>query len=456
MRKKLVVLLLSACLSSMLPAEIMPYAAESAGEGTIAGQQVQGDSQAPSEGTYSPDDIKKMIDALPDVSAVTDSDRAGVEQAASLYDALPDADKVHVTNASKLRELENVYEIKDAQQRGEEKENAKESNTSSTESQERAAVANTEFSVQMDEAMKSVTVLLHYEYDVDGDGVNDTPDVTLTSPAGSVIRLQQGYPVISRTDITAQVVFSDSQTEIDIKTADSGIWTVKSSIPVVFETTTYREPASNLSEGTEGKTQEKTKKINVQAIVWLAVLLAVCIASTVYKNKSKKKAQEAEKQRLGRDDDFVKKNSLFDQIAEDAHKYHIPYPYGDTKPADNDIPADKGKDTTQRTTDDTTDDPLEEAVSGENTTDFRKLQRQFAQMSNAGAQNQKPDENEGSGSAHVRPEDQKQDSMRKDIDPAEAESHGNAYKYESTGGCEEKTVQEPAVQAHGKKHFRRR
>lgn len=332
--------------------------------GTLAAQVQAAETTEDNE--YTSGDVEGMIDALPDVSSITDSDRTAVKTAGEAYDGLSDADKVHVTNAAKLQELRNVFSIKDAQKNSGSGngDTAAEGITAA----ETAPAANTQFEFSIDDLTKSVSIIIHYEYDTDGDGVNDTPDVSLISPKGEEIKLQEGYPQVERDALTAQAAWSDNQMEIDIEKAQSGTWKVNSSIPVVFEKSTYKAPAASITPSVEEGKNKTKKSSRLKSIVWIICSAAAIIFLLLFAKKHDEKAAK-EKINANTPEKKDEEDSLMDIIANEAAENGIEFKL---KPVVGEI-----KKETVGTIQADMPDEADNSVTGEDTTDFRLLQEKF-------------------------------------------------------------------------------
>ncbi|MBR6404697.1 MAG: hypothetical protein IKS18_00705 [Lachnospiraceae bacterium] len=216
--------------------------------------------------------------------------RVKIMELRSAYEHLTMAEKVHVKGLQLLESAEAALEISYAEV------------DELTADPDTMAGMNYTFEIRDDRPKLSLSI--RYMTDEDKDGVIDHPDLILVSPSGEENPLREHMSLISGDSMTLDIVWENSFVQLDIRSADMGLWQVKSSNVVYFSLGDYigqeREAVfeSVDSEETkaEGTVQKQVKQRSRSAavlgalwpLIFVTVLGVAGIGAILYFSKRKK------------------------------------------------------------------------------------------------------------------------------------------------------------------------
>ena len=166
----------------------------------------------------------------------------------SAYEHLTMAEKVHVNGLEVLESaeaaLELIYEPEDKLEPD----------------PETAAGMNYVFDVRTDRPKLSLSI--RYMTDEDKDGTIDHPALMLISPSGEEIQLRENTAVMSGDNLTLDLTWEDGFVQLDIRSADFGLWQVQASNVCYFSAGDYigkKEETGFSAEEPEETSAEKAE-----------------------------------------------------------------------------------------------------------------------------------------------------------------------------------------------------
>ena len=222
--------------------------------------------------------------------------RVKIMELRSAYENLSMAEKVHVRGLDVLESAEAVMEISYSEA------------DELSEDPETMAGMHYAFEIRDDRLMASLSI--RYMTDENKDGSIDCPELILVSPSGEEIPIRKNTNTMSGNNLTLDMVWEDTFVQLDIRSADMGLWQVKSSNVVYFSLGEYigREQDAEFesvdTDETEGETTKKVRHTSRSAAVLKAlwplllatVLGAGVIVAILVFSRRKKKARSLKKQ----------------------------------------------------------------------------------------------------------------------------------------------------------------
>ena len=85
----------------------------------------------------------------------------------------------------------------------------------------------------------SVSVTVHYAMDHDSDGIPEVPGISLVSPKGAEYELREGTTAVENAEISLSVSWEEKFMQMDIFSAENGIWQIKTDDVAVFNAFPY-------------------------------------------------------------------------------------------------------------------------------------------------------------------------------------------------------------------------
>ena len=210
------------------------------------------------------ENVNMMIEEIPEQEDLANADQATADQireAMLKYQQLTSAEKVQVTGYDKLERSYDycvskglipdiTKEEKSEEERMAEAEQAslRESNTTETE--------KTEYTFAISESENSVSVIVRYTTDLDGDGEGDMPSrIVITSPEGKPYNITDASPELKEKDMEIILNWLEKSLQIDMVTGPVGKWKITTSDPVAFTIMPYAGPRYEITPE-EGETSE--------------------------------------------------------------------------------------------------------------------------------------------------------------------------------------------------------
>lgn len=255
------------------------------------------------------DRVNAMISALPAEEDIKEEDADAVKEAMDAYRVLAMSEKVHVEGYDKLlAEYENFLEtglIRDEKREREaEQKKARDEQSSLTPSAKtEAGVTSYVFTITDNEP--SLSIVMRYVTDRDGDGYGDVPDgIVLTSPSGQKNAITQGNVGIKNEEEKLDIILTwePKFLQLDIASAERGNWTLSAMDPADISSTAYRGPRQEIkAEGEKTKEdaapeQEGQDVDKKGGFPWRRTLLAFAAtaAAFVFMKTRKKDGEEDE------------------------------------------------------------------------------------------------------------------------------------------------------------------
>lgn len=240
MRKKLRLLAAGMCISLLLPGRVMA----------------------------APEDVAKVneiISNLPEREDLKEDDVETVEMAMELYTSLTTAEKIGVEDYEKLeKDYESFVEsglIRDEKREKEkERQRLKEEQESLKPSGENEPETTSYvFSISSNEP--SLSVVMRYVTDKDGDGYGDMPDrIVLTSPSGETTSLSNANKNLKNDSMNIVLTWEKKFLQLDIAEAEEGNWKITSSEPATFSSMAYAGIRQEITASDEKTKEDAAEK----------------------------------------------------------------------------------------------------------------------------------------------------------------------------------------------------
>ena len=240
MRKKLRLLAAGMCISLLLPGRAMA----------------------------APEDVAKVneiISNLPEREDLKEDDAETVEIAMELYTSLTTAEKIGVEDYEKLeKDYESFVEsglIRDEKREKEkERQRLKEEQESLKPSGENEPETTSYvFSISSNEP--SLSVVMRYVTDKDGDGYGDMPDrIVLTSPSGETTSLSNANKNLKNDSMNIVLTWEKKFLQLDIAEAEEGNWKITSSEPATFSSMAYAGIRQEITASDEKTKEDAAEK----------------------------------------------------------------------------------------------------------------------------------------------------------------------------------------------------
>lgn len=218
-----------------------------------------------------PEDVAKVneiISSLPEREDLKEDDAAPVEEAMDLYTALTTAEKIGVEDYEKLEKDYELF-VESGLIRDEKKEKEKERQRLKEEQESLKPSGENEpettsyvFAVSGSEP--SLSVVMRYVTDKDGDGYGDMPyRIVLTSPSGETTSLSNASRNLKNDSMNIVLTWEKKFLQLDIAEAEEGNWKITSSEPVTFSSMAYagiRQEITAADEKTKDDAAEKPEE----------------------------------------------------------------------------------------------------------------------------------------------------------------------------------------------------
>lgn len=206
------------------------------------------DEPAPRQTANTETNREEDIDALAnDIDALLNTTDPTTEQINDLkirIDAIPVAERIKIPRLAEFQALANTNDTP-----------AIKPETNENKADSKTVSESNEYTLALDEN-HSVTLVVRYTEDADGDGRFDVPELTVTSPTGDIYEIHGDMPKGMKGAITA----TESFIQFDISSASAGNWTFASSVNVMFNRMDY-QGATALIEEESQESQEETLTI---------------------------------------------------------------------------------------------------------------------------------------------------------------------------------------------------
>ena len=222
----------------------------------------------PGRAMAAPEDVAKVneiISSLPEREDLKEDDAETVEMAMELYTSLTTAEKIGVEDYEKLeKDYESFVEsglIRDEKREKEkERQRLKEEQESLKPSGENEPETTSYvFSISGNEP--SLSVVMRYVTDKDGDGYGDMPDrIVLTSPSGETTSLSNANKNLKNDSMNIVLTWEKKFLQLDIAEAEEGNWKITSSEPATFSSMAYAGIRQEITASDEKTKEDAAEK----------------------------------------------------------------------------------------------------------------------------------------------------------------------------------------------------
>lgn len=232
------------------------------------------------------DSISNLYDRYIDGKDISEND---IRQVRYSYNSLTYAEKVQVTNESKLAEIENAYFIYY---------DYDELYATQTD----AAVVDddtkkgTTYTFQISDNADKTTIITRFTTDTDMDGVGDIPEISLLAPTGETYDIDEQDTEIRVPDINVSLTWTDNFLQMDVSNAENGNWTITTSLVCTFQQREYSGaqrdynpiPDSELASKNDAEENEEetvTKQSPLKALLplFLVTILGIVMFAVIKK-----------------------------------------------------------------------------------------------------------------------------------------------------------------------------
>ena len=175
------------------------------------------------------DSISELYDRFIDGKDISEND---IRQVRYSYNSLTYAEKVQVTNESKLAEIENAKFI------SYDYDELYATQTDATTVDEDTKKGTT-YTFQISDSYDKTTIITRFTTDTDMDGVGDVPAITLLAPTGETYEIDEQDTEIRVPDINVSLTWTDNFLQMDVSNAENGNWTITTSLVCTFQQREY-------------------------------------------------------------------------------------------------------------------------------------------------------------------------------------------------------------------------
>ena len=240
--------------------------------------------------------ISSLYDRYKDGKDISEND---IRQVRYSYNSLTYAEKVQVTNESKLAEVENAHFISY---------DYDELYATQTDAAtvDEGTKKSTTYTFQISESEDKTTIITRFTTDTDMDGVGDVPEISLLAPTGETYTIDEQDTEIRVPDINMSLTWTDNFLQMDVSNAENGNWTITTSLVCTFQQREYSgaqrdynpipdsELASkNDAEEDEEENDKTTSPLKALLPLFLVTIFGIVLFTVIKKiNFGGKKADE--------------------------------------------------------------------------------------------------------------------------------------------------------------------
>lgn len=144
------------------------------------------------------------------------------------------------------------------------------------------------------EKERSVSLLIRYMTDKDGDGKADEAEITITSPDGVMTRIREGMGAAPDASSPYEVVFEDGALRLRIDGRTPGVYFLKADSMVCFMPEDAAESVTFLPEESEGEETkgEGSAKSRLPVILFAAATVLILLSPVLIKAVKKRRVKE--------------------------------------------------------------------------------------------------------------------------------------------------------------------
>ena len=255
------------------------------------------------------DRVNEMLSMLPDREDLTQEDAPAVREAMEAYRDLSSADKLDIEEEGYERLVRDYEAMQEAgyltdeqEQEEQEAERERREQGALTESPRTESGVKT-FVFRISDSEPSLSVVVRYVTDTDGDGTGDIPDrIVLTAPTGKTYPLTNANSGLTDETMNIMCTWEKNFLQIDVAAAENGKWKITASDPVAFSKMPYagiRQEITPIDEGiaeeagTGESGPEEEKGGMSKALVMLVPAAVVTVLCARYlKGKKREKQRE--------------------------------------------------------------------------------------------------------------------------------------------------------------------
>lgn len=271
--------------------------------------------------------VISAIDSLPTTDDLTDAYASQVKSVWDAYQDLTMAEKINVSNYEKLEKEYSMMvdsgAVVDDEITAQEEQNKIDKTREEVKVSEKTEAAATDYTFQVSSSQPSLSVVIRYTTDSNGDNKGDVPNrIVLVSPNGTTTPVSNTSSKMNDDTMDIALTWTNNFLQMDIASASEGKWTISTDIPVTYSAMDYaggqqtiqpeEEPEKveeESEEETESKeTKEEPKKKSILPIVGGFAFIIAMIVGLVFGFKkvggpssSKKPKNPAMKAKLDRE-----------------------------------------------------------------------------------------------------------------------------------------------------------
>ena len=204
--------------------------------------------------------------------------RVKIMELRSAYEHLSMAEKTRVQNLYILKKAEELLEIQYIEEE--------------TLSEDPETLAGMVYTFEVRDDRPKLSLSIRYMTDEDKDGTIDRPNLSLKSPSGEEILLRENTNTMSGDKLTLDLTWQESFVQLDIRSAENGLWQVASTNVVYFSLSEYlgaeeaafapaeEDDTAEVSERTGSGRMRRSAAV-IRALRPLIIFTAVVVAGIV-------------------------------------------------------------------------------------------------------------------------------------------------------------------------------
>lgn len=188
--------------------------------------------------------VISAIDSLPNSQDINDSHANQVKTVWDAYQELTTAEKIYISNYEKLQTEYNMLvqsgAIIDEELQTKQEQDKIDSQRENTAVSGQTENQVTDYTFQISKTTPSISIVLRYTLDANGDGRGDVPGrIILTSPKGVTTPVSNASSKLYDETMDVGLTWTSNFLQMDFASATDGKWTISTDIPVTFSAISY-------------------------------------------------------------------------------------------------------------------------------------------------------------------------------------------------------------------------